>query len=228
MKKRMIAMLTGLVLGTMMLTSCGSSVNAEVKDISFEEELYKAVQIAGELEDAGITVDIAAGVGIDDAEESAQQAGDKLSEIEAELINKLEQQLDPVAIAAEEMWTETLETGTEWKELIRGIHQTAAKKTEAKLVKVDLDENRVTYQITAPDIMNCLRSIMVDDAKQDVTKALEDMLKKDSFPVVVREITLPVLVEGDDLKVQLDVDMDTVMDAVTGGFYSIEEKMFGK
>lgn len=230
MKKKLLSVLLTALISTSAMTGCGTSVDVGFNDVNYKEDIYKAVQIVGDMKEAGISFDASAGISVKDTESYSgvtEETYDmditsvRLADYSAETIESIENQVKPLEIVASEKLTEALHVGKVWKDKIHEVNETAAAQAEIKLVDIDLDSEIVTYRVTAPDILGYLYENLKPENVDSICESLPENLEEDEFPIVVNYVSLPITVSGSDISV--DVMNEKLMSSITGGFSSVIE-----
>ena len=235
MKKKLVSILVATMVCASVMTGCGSVSDHMPEDVKTEARLTDEFREA--LEDYGTddavkevpetdkdevfnpeTVGILKDKNV--TEESDQTFEDIAEEeqLDIDIVQKIAEQLDPVAIAAEESWTEALDMGREWKDLVCELNQRIAEKAVVKLVDIDLAESTATYRVTAPDVAGFLaENVKRASSAKELAEVINEVLERDDIPVKEKEITVPIEVSGSDVRICLD-DSE-IIDSITGGFY---------
>ena len=234
MKKKLVSMVLATMMCAAAMTGCGNVSQDPVEDIKIESQLFDAIQEAvdanniDDVEDA-VETDTAESIETEaiestenevvteDAEPTLQDIAEQ-ENLDIDVVQKLEDQFNPVIIAAEESWTEVLNMGKEWKDLVRDMNQNIAAKAIVKLIDVDLDNSTATYKVTTPDVIGFLAGNMKQASSvDDLADAIREALDNDSIPVKEREVSVPIHVSGSE--VSIDTSDSEVMNSITGGFY---------
>ena len=153
-----------------------------------------------------------------DAPNKSHQEIAEEEQLDINIVKMIEEQFDPVAVAADEYWTELLDTGREWKDLVHEMNQRIAAKAVVKLVDIDLINSTATYRVTTPDVTGFLsEKTKQSSSAKELADVINDALESDEIPVKERMITVPLEINGSEIRVSLDNPQG--IDSITGGLY---------
>lgn len=228
MRKEFIKSVVTILMGSCLLAGCGVSATCEVEEDDIGEKLHQALEVAEKEELCETEVDGNAGIIVEenveiqdvvDPELNMDMMAEKNS-LTIEILNEVEQKLDPVAIAAEEKWTDALKISSEWKADIETINVKIAEKTSVKLTDINLEDGTVSYLVTSPDVIGYLTDNISDnETLSTICKKIADSMEEDKFPYKEQILMLPIEVNGTDFNVNFE--SEEVMGTITGGFYNM-------
>lgn len=239
MKKKIVGILLATVLCASTMNGCSNVSDNQKEDLKKEEThfLDAVLNAADENNTNSVGAEISMETGESATRMTVEEAADNSNVIESnqalqdiseqeglsvDVIQKIEKQLDPVVIAAEDSWTEVLDVSEDWKDLIYDLNQEIAEKAVVELINIDLNNSVATYKITTPDVIGFLAENIEQTSSLDkLSEMLTEELSRDNLPVKERKITVPIHIDGAD--VSLYLEDSEVMDSITGGLYEAFE-----
>lgn len=235
MKKKLVSILMATMVCASAMTGCGSAAGRAPEDVETEAQIPAEILEAAEDYSTNDTTKDVVGTDKDyvfnpetlgvyndedvaDAPNKSHQEIAEEEQLDINIVKMIEEQFDPVAVAADEYWTELLDTGREWKDLVHEMNQRIAAKAVVKLVDIDLINSTATYRVTTPDVTGFLsEKTKQSSSAKELADVINDALESDEIPVKERMITVPLEINGSEIRVSLDNPQ--VIDSITGGLY---------